>query len=146
MTSKAVEQQGDLLFVYGSLRHGEHGPIARRLATEGEHRGEAVMAGRLYWFDGFCGAVDSNSKDDLIRGDVFELPKGGKLLAALDEYEGINEQSDFHRVQRPVIVGDPAGSSVLKAWVYMFRGALAGRRQIEGGDLRAALRNKTIKA
>ncbi len=75
------------LFVYGTLRLGSKNEHARRLAENSRHSGVATMNGRLHRLGNYLALIPSQSKEDLITGDVFEGVTA-ELFARLDEYEG----------------------------------------------------------
>jgi gamma-glutamylcyclotransferase (GGCT)/AIG2-like uncharacterized protein YtfP len=75
------------LFVYGTLRLGSKNEQAGRLAKTARHVGGATICGRLYRVAHYPALATAQSKDDLVKGDVFEGVTA-ELLQWLDEYEG----------------------------------------------------------
>lgn len=118
-----------LLFVYGTLRPGAGGRMARLLARRAEAAGPAVLPGRLLDLGGFPGVVPPAGPGDRVRGDLYRVPPedGGALLRRLDAYEG----SDYER--RTVEVLLPGGGRArASAWLWV--GPTGGSREIHGGD------------
>jgi gamma-glutamylcyclotransferase (GGCT)/AIG2-like uncharacterized protein YtfP len=78
----------DHLFVYGTLRRGAQ-PNGHAALLHGAARfvGRGRVRGRLYRVSWYPGLVDSDDGHDTVVGDVFALPAGESLLAALDAYE-----------------------------------------------------------
>jgi gamma-glutamylcyclotransferase (GGCT)/AIG2-like uncharacterized protein YtfP len=108
------------LFVYGTLRDGFAGPMARRLK---EACGEPVSArvpGRIFDLGDYPGMVAAESPEDRVRGDVFTLPDDpAELLAELDEYEDV-AGGLYARVELPAELAD-GGSLSVYAYLYKTR-------------------------
>ncbi len=125
------------LFVYGTLRAGSGHPMARRLRARARLVGEGSVPGRLYdlgWYP--AGMFDANEKRR-IRGDVFALPPGGRLLAEMDAYEG--GDPEYVRVPLDVTLDD---GRTLAAWTYVVNKA-PNARLIQSGDFIAHRNAKT---
>jgi gamma-glutamylcyclotransferase (GGCT)/AIG2-like uncharacterized protein YtfP len=101
------------LFVYGILRSESAHPMARRLRIGARHVGKGSAPGLLYDLGAYPAAVFSEDEKARVHGDVFELKPDGKLLAALDEYEGTGR---FYRRLSLVIALAKGGS--VEAWAY----------------------------
>ena len=130
--------RGQLLFVYGTLRRESSHPLAQRLASTSEYRGEAKIPGNLYWTgDDFPGLIPAEV-DATVVGDLYQLDDPA-LLDVIDVYEG----SFYERKRLPVEspVTGPAA-----AWVYIYLGAVDPARRIEQGDFIAALRARQTQA
>jgi gamma-glutamylcyclotransferase (GGCT)/AIG2-like uncharacterized protein YtfP len=127
------------LFVYGTLRAESDHPMARRLRSQARLVGEGSVPGRLYdvgWYP--AGVFDANEKRR-IRGDVFALPSGDKLLAEMDTYEGTDSQ--YARVPLDVALDD---GSTITAWAYVVREA-PNARLIASGDFIAHRNAKALR-
>jgi gamma-glutamylcyclotransferase (GGCT)/AIG2-like uncharacterized protein YtfP len=120
-----------MLFAYGTLRRGA--PMHELLAGRATWLGPASAAGRLVDLGAFPGLVPAQEPADRVHGDLFAIADAQReqLLDALDRYEG----ASFERVQQ-VVVG-PDGSVL--AWLYVYRGAVAGGRVVPGGDYLAVV-------
>lgn len=70
-----------------------------------------------------------------VRGEVYALRDLGVTLARLDEYEGCGPNAsrphEFQRVERVAVLDSGAA---VRVWVYLYRGSIAGRREIPSGD------------
>lgn len=123
------------LFVYGTLRKDSRRSMHHLLARHAEFVGHAQIPGRLYLLDGYPGLVPSSEHHAWVRGDVYVLEDPSEVLARLDDYEGCGPNDakpyEFERVQREVVL--ESGESVL-AWVYVYAGSVAGKREILSGD------------
>jgi gamma-glutamylcyclotransferase (GGCT)/AIG2-like uncharacterized protein YtfP len=109
------------LFVYGTLRRGSNNKFARLLADRAGFVGTARVAGLLYDFGSYPGAVRSDQPDHWVYGEVhsFDDPE---ILPVLDEYEGM----EFER-------GMVTTSDTAECWIYWYVGPAKGRL-IASGD------------
>ncbi len=106
------------LFVYGTLRRGCDNKYARVLADRAQLVGIARVAGLLYDFGRYPGAVKG---DHWIHGEVHRLDDP-ELLTLLDEYEG----PEYERAMVSV-------AGMEECWIYWYIGPETGRL-IESGD------------
>jgi len=124
----------ELLFIYGTLRkggaHGRHDLLER----DARFVARARMRGRLYDLGEYPGLVASDA-DAWAHGDVYELADPRAMLARLDDYEGCGpgdaKPHEYERERREVLMETGACEM---AWVYVYRGTLAGKREIRSGD------------
>lgn len=129
----------DLIFVYGTLRHpNERAPLSKKLHDEGEHVGPGVFRGKLYRIGWYPGAVDSDSENDCVFGDVFRIPTASVLWDELDAFEEIGpnfaQPWEYVRVRRPIQVnGEP-----LHAWIYLYNRPTNEMQRIASGDFIAS--------
>lgn len=106
--SSAVHEVVDRLFVYGSLRTGQH---ARSLIADHVARWEpARVAGTLVAFPDYPGMIDTNT--GVVHGELVWLTGLAAAFALLDAYEG----DDFIRVLKKV---SRDGTDDDYAWVYV---------------------------
>lgn len=117
---------GELVFVYGTLRSGASNHFRMRGA---KRIGEAIVRGRLYRIDWYPGLLLDEAAGEVL-GEVYEVSSA--LMADLDEFEGIRGavQDEYARVRG---VAKAEGKEV-ELWVYEYRGDLEGCRLVEGGD------------
>lgn len=129
------------LFVYGTLRPGAPASAAgRRLEREGELLGRARMRGRLFEVPSgeFPAAVRGGG--GWVIGDVYRLPRPGRILPALDRYEGRRPDGGglFRREVVEVEAGHGDGEAGpgrrLHAWTYLYNREVTGLPAVEGGD------------
>jgi gamma-glutamylcyclotransferase (GGCT)/AIG2-like uncharacterized protein YtfP len=109
----------DILFVYGTLRHGCDNDMARRLAAGSEWLGTGTLNGRLYHIDDYPGLVMDGDAPP-VAGDIFRLRDAGAMLAVLDAYEEAGP--DFPAPQEYVrcVTSVTTDSGTLDAWVYIY--------------------------
>ncbi|NWK96820.1 gamma-glutamylcyclotransferase [Sphingobium lactosutens] len=120
------------LFVYGTLRAGFDGPMARRLRREARHVGPARATGALYWVADYPGFVPEG--DGRVAGDLFALDNAAATLGWLDLYEECAPSFPApheYRRERMAVAG-PEGP--VEAWVYVYARATAGLERIISGD------------
>lgn len=117
-----AEGQGELIFVYGTLREGG----SKHDRMEGAKRlGEAWVLGRLYEIAWHPGMLLDESEGIPVRGEVFEIERA--MLRPLDEFEG----NEFERLKTTVHLKE--GGEV-RAWIYEYRGAVEGKRELVPAD------------
>lgn len=130
------------LFVYGTLMsHASRAAIGgderRLLHASATSLGAATVAGRLYDLGSYPGLVTSPDAADRVHGEVLELADPERLFARLDPYEGIDparpDGGDYRRDLRPARLAD---GRELMAWVYVFRGPVAGCPRLADGRWR----------
>ena len=139
----------DYLFVYGTLLSGDGGPTGTaqraRLAREARVIGTGSVEGRLYDLGRYPG-LGVPAHGETVHGEVLELPGAERTLRWLDVYEGIvpgrhchnvsglaperPNKVEYEREQRDVTLDD---GRTVRAWVYMYRGALTDAKLIADG-------------
>lgn len=138
----AAAEGATLLFVYGTLRHGFPGAVARWLQRKGHFQGSGYARGRLYDAGAYPVMVVSGRIVGHVRGDVYLLERPEALLARLDRYEGCSRSArppgEYRRERLNVTLDD---GSVLTAWAYLYRYRTRAMKRITDGDyLRYRLR------
>jgi gamma-glutamylcyclotransferase (GGCT)/AIG2-like uncharacterized protein YtfP len=116
-----VNNNGQYLFVYGTLQPGrapaEIAPIVRRLTAVGD----GFVRGRLYDLGEYPGVV-LDETGEKIPGKILRLPDAPEVLKRLDEYEEFDvaqpEGSLFVRKEWPVTRGN--GNRKLVCWIYVY--------------------------
>jgi len=128
------ETRCDLLFVYGTLRHGCDNEKARTLTKMAEWLCTARTDGQLWNVDWYPALTKNTGRGDSVLGDVFRLTDPQTGLAMLDTYEECT--ADFPQpweYRREIItVEGPNGS--LRVWAYLYNRPVEGLDIIEGGD------------
>jgi gamma-glutamylcyclotransferase (GGCT)/AIG2-like uncharacterized protein YtfP len=120
----------DFLFIYGTLL-----PDRAPAEIAGSVRllrpiGPAQVKGHLYNLGEYPVAVLDASPDEIIPGQVFELPEDQAVLASLDlyeEYDPCNPQrSLFLRVKSTVTLTDDGHT--VESWLYIYNQDAGWRR------------------
>lgn len=125
-------QAPDLLFVYGTLRHGSDHANAARLARESEWLGRATLTGTLYRVSWYPALVLEGS--DTVTGDLLRLHNPAASLPWLDAFEGCAADDpvphDYRREVAEIMTAD--GSATAR--VYVWNLAVDGLERIKSGD------------
>ncbi len=124
----------DCIFVYGTLMRGFDHPMSKLLASGSDYLGEASCRGRLYMIAHYPGLLHSGADGDIVYGDLFRMRDPAKLLAVLDEYEGIGPDEEqptlYLRELLPVKLGD---GHITQAWTYIYNRPVIETRRIASG-------------
>lgn len=109
------------LFVYGTLMRKSDHELADRLRLNTKFLGKAVYNGRLFMVDYYPGVIPSDTPDDLVHGEVYELTGSCPLLSELDAYEecgpGFPEPTEYIRELQTVTMANGEKRSV---WIYLY--------------------------
>lgn len=110
------------VFVYGTLLRGEcNHHLLAGAEYLGPHRTQPGFA--LVLLGSYPGLIRGGQ--DAVYGEVYAVDR--LILARLDQLEAYPIEYDRQ------LIPTPYGS----AWVYLYRGPIAGRKMIRGGDWRA---------
>jgi len=120
------------LFVYGTLLRRSRHPMAKLLADQARHVGEARVRGRLYDLGRYPGVAEVSAGDEWVYGDVYALGEDGSLLTQLDEYEKVESPwpAYFDRQLCTAIMSDGSSTAV---WIYWYRGEVLDSQRIHPG-------------
>ena len=120
------------LFVYGSLRAESPHTLAVKLRSQGRLLGRGSAPGILYDLGRYPAALFGADHKGRVIGEIFELPRDGRLLRELDYFEGTEEPaSPLSRIEIEVLFDD--GSS-LRLETYSLGAPPPIRRVIASGD------------
>lgn len=122
---------GDFLFVYGTLRPGEHADLTTgHRADRLRHHGEDQINGAIYdlgWYPGAKAVpCQFDSGAPFITGDVFEI-LDASITPGLDAYEGYPNL--YNRIETETAKGR-------HVWVYTYNADIPEERRIASGDWR----------
>lgn len=130
-----------LIFVYGTLRKDARGQVLSPLCREWVFKGYGSVAGELYDFGAYPGAVKSESPGSRVKGEVYELPDPAGMLPPIDRYEGCSEEDPPpHEFVRELVEVDMEDDSVVRAWIYWYQPRPLGRR-LRSGDYLERMRS-----
>jgi gamma-glutamylcyclotransferase (GGCT)/AIG2-like uncharacterized protein YtfP len=134
------------LFVYGTLRPGHAPASVAAYVDRCACLGAGCTPGRLYDLRNYPGAVIDPACEQLIHGQLIEIPDDA-TLRRLDAYEGYDPRDPAHSlfVRTTCDVTTEDGRSV-RAWVYVYNRDVAGARPVPGGryDPTPAMRRPVI--
>jgi gamma-glutamylcyclotransferase (GGCT)/AIG2-like uncharacterized protein YtfP len=121
-----------LLFVYGSLRTESPHPFAVKLRSQGRLLGKGTAPGILYDLGRYPAALFGAEHDTRVIGEIFELPRDGRLLRELDYFEGTEEPaSPLSRIEIEVLFDD---GSPFRLETYSLGAPPPIKRVIASGD------------
>jgi len=123
--SSAVSTPG--LFVYGTLKSAFENRWAKMLRESARFVGPARLRGKLYRIAHYPGLKRCSRGDAWVIGELFWLHNPGKILEALDQYEGDN----FRRVRA---IAHLEGGGRRACWTYEYGPAVPTQRRIETGQ------------
>ena len=133
----------EALFVYGTLRKNHPGPLAHWLNGHAVWVGGGFFQGLLYEIDHYPGAIPSNNPKHLIAGDIFHLPRPGRVLKMLDDYEECSANyprpHEYKRLRQNVLL---PGGGALSAWIYLYNLPVRSFELIPSGDYALHAKNK----
>ena len=127
----------DLLFVYGTLQSGTNNEFARFLFSNSEVVGRGYFHGELYRVSWYPGAIQTDDPSKKVYGQLLRMTSNPKkVLAELDDYEGISDRYEPpHEYQRKV-VDIHLGEKTLKSWVYLYTFPVDDLEHIESGKFK----------
>ena len=132
------------LFVYGSLRSGFRNPVYQYLTKYFHLMGEAVVKGRLYDMGDYPVAAPTD-EEKFISGELYCINNPLEFswaIGQLDDYEGLGaEEGEQPPYKRDAVLAYQNGQPA-EAWIYWFNGNVAGKSEIESGDLLQYLQQK----
>jgi gamma-glutamylcyclotransferase (GGCT)/AIG2-like uncharacterized protein YtfP len=126
-----IEPDG-LLFVYGTLRPGFDGPMARWLRGVARPIRPGEVRGILYKIADYPGLVAGEG--GRVIGDLFALPDPAAILARLDDYEQCASYCPEPHEYRRARIGVTTPDGPVVAWTYIYALDVTGLSRISGGD------------
>ncbi len=124
----------DRIFVYGTLMRGFDHPMSKLLGTSADYLGEACCRGRLYMIAHYPGLLYSARDSDIVYGELFRMHDPERLLAVLDDYEGVGPEQEqpmlYLRELLPVTLDD---GSITEAWTYIYNRPVDETKRITSG-------------
>jgi gamma-glutamylcyclotransferase (GGCT)/AIG2-like uncharacterized protein YtfP len=122
------------VFVYGTLRKDTRGQVLSPLCRDWIFLGYGTVAGELYDFGAYPGAVRADGTDAHIFGEVYELSDPEAMIPPIDRYEGCSDENPRpHEFERALVDVAMEGGTVRRAWIYWYASEPLGRR-VESGD------------
>ena len=123
----------NFLFVYGTLMSASLHPMAQQLRQHAKLMGAARWPGKLFLVNHYPGAIESDSPNDLVFGEVFELTNP-VVLDELDRYEECSsefpEPHEYKRAIKTVFVDNQA----IPCWIYIYNRPIEGLALIPSGQ------------
>jgi gamma-glutamylcyclotransferase (GGCT)/AIG2-like uncharacterized protein YtfP len=129
---------GNVLFVYGTLRAGTQHEMSRALREHARLLGEGTVCARLYDLGDYPGMLLDHGDDDgdggRVRGELYALDADAadRTWRMLEEYENPPEEGPAEFVRTRVHV-DVAGG-IVTAWAYVLIALPRDAHVIDSGD------------
>ena len=124
----------EYVFVYGSLKPGFGGEEATKMVGLLRHVGRAKVAGRLYDFGEYCGAILDDAREEFVIGELMEIPTKS-VLQKLDQYEEYDPQeSRTSLFVRMKVQATLQNGEIVPAWIYVYNGDPGAAPIIESGE------------
>ena len=134
------------LFVYGSLRKGFRSPVYEYISRFFHFIGEGKVKGQLFDMGSYPGGVPVSASDEsYIIGELYKVRDESEFswaIGQLDDYEGVNVESDEVQLYRRELADVFINNEVIPAWIYWYNGEVTGRPVIASGDLMEYLGSK----
>jgi len=133
MTTPAIYH----LFVYGSLRSGFHSDAYEYISRFFHLVGDAKVKGKLYDLGSYPAGVPTHD-DSFVIGELYEINEKNEFSWAfgqLDDYEGVNVESDEMQLYRREIAEVYIKDELIHAWIYWYNGDVSGKPVVASGDI-----------
>ena len=130
--------EGENLFVYGTLKQDIEHPMRDLLARFAEFVGTAAFQGKLYRVNEYPGAIRSDDLQDVVYGEIYALKEPAAVLSTLDEYEDYepgSPETSLYRREMTDITG--ADGRSMRAWIYLYNKSVEGLEAIPSGTYAA---------
>ena len=128
------------LFVYGTLLTEVAHSVGTLLRVHAKLVGTGTIQARLYDLGTYPGAILSESPEESVHGEVYQVRQWETVIRRIDVYEGCSdkdaERQEFQR--REVLVNRLDGAGMM-AWSYLYIGEYPAGGYIQGGDYGAYL-------
>ena len=139
-----MQNQVQLLFVYGSLRSGFHHPAYEYMARYFQLVGPAVVKGKLYDMGEYPVAKPTTA-DHFIQGELYTLSQDDDfsyVISQIDDYEGLyveeGETPLYTRELTTAFINDQS----FTAWIYWYNQNIDGLPELATGDVLEYLQQK----
>src|SRR5437762_54840 len=107
------------LFVYGSLRSGFRSPVYEYISRFFHFIGEAKVKGKLYDLGSYPAGIATH-EESFIIGELYEVNEENEFpwaIGQLDDYEGVNVESDEEQLYRREITEVHINNELTQAWI-----------------------------
>jgi gamma-glutamylcyclotransferase (GGCT)/AIG2-like uncharacterized protein YtfP len=135
----SADDNGRLLFVYGTLRHESTHPMALYLASAARFLGRAWAAGRLYDLGPYPGMTAGGQAGERVWGHLFLMHNPAETLERLDAYEGCPLGTPIPALfQRHVMQIVTEEGQARVAWVYTYHGEVKEAKRLAKGEYKTS--------
>ena len=132
--SSPVTGHLSLFFAYGTLRRGfcRHKFLK---AARAQFLWRGTVRGELFDLGAYPGAIPSQNKSALVRGEVYRLPNPACTLQVLDHVEGIAPGSPGQNLyRRELALVTLEDGTAVEAWIYWLTLMHLPKRRILSGE------------
>lgn len=133
-----------LIFVYGSLRRGFHGPAFQYIAPYFKHLADGKVKGKLYDLVEYPAALPTTD-DHFIIGELYEANSPDEFdwaISQLDDYEGVHPEEGEVQLYERALTTVYSDKGEHTAWIYWYKCDVTGNPVIESGDVLEYMRQK----
>jgi gamma-glutamylcyclotransferase (GGCT)/AIG2-like uncharacterized protein YtfP len=133
-----------LIFVYGSLRRGFHGPAFQYIAPYFKHLADGKVRGKLYDLVEYPAALPTTD-DYFIIGELYEANSPDEFdwaISQLDDYEGVHPEEGEVQLYERALTTVYADNEEFTAWIYWYKCDVTDKPVIESGDVLEYMRQK----
>ena len=118
----ASPQMPNTLFVYGSLRQSCRHPQRKVLDDHASFLGLGSMAGDLFNFGDYPGAIYLPDSKTKVVGEIYQLRDEALVLSALDQYEecGPSFDAPWEFVRHICPIETESRKAPIEAWCYLY--------------------------
>lgn len=134
-----------LIFVYGSLRSGFHGPAFQYITPYFKHLADGKVKGKLYDLVEYPAALPTTD-DAFIIGELYEANSPEEFnwaIGQLDDYEGVHPEEGEVQLYERALTTVYTDKGEFTAWIYWYKCDVTDKPVIESGDVLEYMRNKT---
>lgn len=133
-----------LIFVYGSLRRGFHGPAFQYIAPYFKHLADGKVKGKLYDLGEYPAALPTTD-DHFIIGELYEANSPDEFdwaISQLDDYEGVHPEEGEVQLYERALTTVYTDNGEFTAWIYWYKCDVTDKPVIESGDVLEYIRQK----
>src|SRR5262245_62113829 len=117
------------LFVYGSLRSGFRSSAYEYISRYFDFVSDAKVKGRLFDMGSYPAGLPS-ADGAFIIGELYRVKSESEFswaIGQLDDYEGVNVESDEVQLYRRELTDVYIGNKTVVAWIYWYNGDVSDK-------------------
>lgn len=123
----------DLLFVYGTLLQADN-DFAIYMRSSCTFVSFGTIPGLLYDLGEYPGLIETNLKDQLVHGSVYQMEDSAEVLKQLDYYEGVGPDEEQPNLYRRELTQISTDEGLITAWIYIYNRDVSKDTLIPGGN------------
>ena len=133
-----------LLFVYGSLRSGFHGPAFQYITPYFKHVADGKVKGKLYDLGDYPAALPATD-DSFIIGELYQANSPDEFnwaISQLDDYEGVHPEEGELQLYERAVSTVYTNEGEFPAWIYWYKCDVTDKPVVESGDVLEYIKQK----